>query len=276
MLNAKSTLIFRRNQPITLWEMTIYVARRLVRISERLEKGGFCTWNSDAWASSGAAKSIAEYLAPIIDEARFLGLNATVIAAEVILDTLNSSSADEVAVQIEMLKAAFQKETEQISLFFIPAEKQEYFVNISPYGEQSAKSFPRANHEATEAGKCFATERYTACVFHLMRALEHGLRATALGLDLPEPTKGGDRNWGNMLRDIKRKIDTNNSGLKMDHKWQGERDFYEKAYAFLEGVRNPVRNSTMHVEADYDEQGAIDILNACGAFMRHIATKLAE
>ena len=37
-------------------------------------------------------------------------------------------------------------------------------------------NFPAANHEASEAGKCFATARYTACVFHLMRVMEVGVQ----------------------------------------------------------------------------------------------------
>jgi len=85
---------------------------------------------------------------------------------------------------------------------------------------------------------------------------------------------GVERNWGNMLKAIKDKLGSNNSSRR--RKWKVEKEFYEKAYAFLEGVRGPLRNATMHVEADYDEQGALDIFNATSTFMRHISTRLTE
>ena len=216
------------------------------------------------------------FLKHVAKEAEGVNLTQTAIMAGRLLTEYDGQSLDRMFDRINFLADLFHQESESIKFFLVKPERLKFYENTELAGEQYKSAFPRGNTELIEAGNCLTFDHHTACVFHLMRALEYGLRAVAFGLGLPEPTKGNDRNWGNMLGTIKAKIDTNNSALRADVKWQGEKGFYEKAYAFLEGVRNPIRNSTMHVESDYDEQGAIDVLNACSAFMRHIATKLVE
>jgi hypothetical protein len=49
-----------------------------------------------------------------------------------------------------------------------------------------AEAFPSASGELTEAGNCFAAGVYTACVFHLMRAVEHLLRSFANGVGVTQ------------------------------------------------------------------------------------------
>jgi hypothetical protein len=274
MLNRKSTLSSPSSGAITLRDMITYLARRLVSISEQLESGHFGAWEKEEYDKNGKAR-VAQAVNKIIGEAQFLGLHATEIAAQLILEQQVSLSCDEVFSRICILQETFHKETERINLFFVAPEKQPYLLGATHCGEGAQRSLPKANHEVCEAAKCFAVDRYTACVFHLMRALECGLRAVAFGLGLPNPA-GGDRNWGRMLTAIKGKIDNNNKQSKGDAGWQSNHEFYEKAYSFLEAARLPMRNPTMHIEADYDEQSALDAFNATTAFVRHLATKLSE
>src|ERR1700687_6353897 len=60
------------------------------------------------------------------------------------------------------------------------SERTIEWVGVAPpFGYDVAKAFPRASDDILEATKCYALERYTASVFHLMRAIE-------IGLDPPE------------------------------------------------------------------------------------------
>jgi hypothetical protein len=56
------------------------------------------------------------------------------------------------------------------------------------------ESFPDAAYDLKEAGNCFAFERFTACVYHLMRVAEFGLVSVAqsIGVDEEKINKG----WG--------------------------------------------------------------------------------
>ena len=53
------------------------------------------------------------------------------------------------------------------------------YLESNPFGESVAVAFPSASQDIQEAMKCFACERYTATVFHLMRAAEALMRVLA-------------------------------------------------------------------------------------------------
>jgi hypothetical protein len=60
------------------------------------------------------------------------------------------------------------------------------FLKVDPFGKEIPTQFPTARDDIEEAGKCLAFGRGTACVFHLMRIMEVGLRA--LGQSLSDPS----------------------------------------------------------------------------------------
>src|ERR1700730_11200862 len=94
-------------------------------------------------------------------------------------------------------------------MFIIEVEQRRYFDPERPlFGKDFAKNYISAAFELDEAAKCLALSRPTASVFHLMRMMEIGVRAVARCLDIPDPTRAADRNWGNILREIKNDLDT--------------------------------------------------------------------
>ena len=230
---------------------------------------------AEAWNDQAKA-NVKKALARIIEECKFMGLSMTAIYAEKCLQEVDSSKSEEWSLRVDTLEERFRDEIRDLTFFFIPQDKLNYYQKPDLFGTAVMANFPAANHEASEAGKCFATARYTACVFHLMRVLEIALKSVSKGLAIPDSTRDAERNWGKILGKIKVQIEQNNSQKKNDVAWQKDKDFYENTYAYLEGVRNPWRNATMHVETNYDEEGASDIFNATSALMRHIAAKLVE
>lgn len=80
---------------------------------------------------------------------------------------------------------------------FIPSYRAKYYErNLS---ESFTTSFPNASRELIKAGNCFATNEYTACVFHSMRSAELGLRSLAEYLHIPlKPVP-----WGLLLMRLK-------------------------------------------------------------------------
>jgi hypothetical protein len=253
-----------------------YFAKRLIAISDSISTGIFmASHEASAWDEKAKA-NVKKALSRIIEECNFMGLKMTAIYAEKCLQKVDSSKSEEWSLKVDTLEERFCDEIRDITFFFIPQDKLNYYQKTDLFGTAVMENFPAANHEASEAGKCFATARYTACVFHLMRVLEIAMHSISKALEIPNPTRDAERNWGKMLVKIKGQIGQNNSQKSNDVTWQNDNDFYEKTYAYLEGVRNPWRNATMHVETDYDEGGALDIFNATSALMRHIAAKLTE
>jgi hypothetical protein len=180
-------------------------------------------------------------------------------------DTVNST---DLANTVDLIRERFNDEIDSIQMLYISPEKSSYHNRTDLLGEQFKANFPSANVEITEAGNCFAFDRFTACAFHLMRSLEVVLKSLFAALGLPPITSAGARNWNGVLREIRAKLDANRT--------IPDYDFYDSAYAFLAAAKNPMRNATMHVEVAYDEDSARRVFDAVGAFMRHISTKLKE
>ena len=134
-------------------------------------------------------------------------------------------------------------------------------------GMRFSTTSPSANEDIAEAGKCLALDRGTACVMHLNRVLESGLRSLASVLAIAE-----QNNWGIYLREIKSKLDIlATAGVKDPNEI-----FYREAQVLLDAVRIAWRNPTMHIEKSYTVEKAEDIFTSVRTFMKHLATKLAE
>jgi hypothetical protein len=141
----------------------------------------------------------------------------------------------------------------------------------------STMMFPSALYEIDEAGKCFALGRSTACVFHLMRTMEVGIRAVARCLGIPDPLKPAERNWGHILKTIKNDMDAR-AGATPTKTWnvKGDKQLFESAYASLDAVRAAWRNTTMHVDMKCTPDEAEHIFAAVKGFMTRLADRCDE
>jgi hypothetical protein len=223
-------------------------------------------------------KIIIGYLETVSREGEFLGLTLTAKYAERIKESINNKAPepDDYGNFIKTLQGRLDDELESITLFYLPSDKMSFYQKTELFGLEFKTNFPKANVEVIEAGNCIAFARHTAAIFHLMRALEIGIFSlfTFLGINLPE--KDGDKNWNCYFRIIKEKIAENDKSKAADTGWQTDKEFAQKALAFFESVRNPLRNSTMHVDVTYDEGGAEMVFNSIKGFMQHLATRLKE
>jgi hypothetical protein len=100
------------------------------------------------------------------------------------------------------------------SSFFCMERDRIHFWNEPTRGwDHILAALPQeATDDVTEAGKCFACSRYTACVHHLCRVLECGFKAFAVRknvtLKFPEQTS-----WEQLKRDLKDYFDLNKSTM---------------------------------------------------------------
>src|SRR6266446_7542838 len=65
---------------------------------------------------------------------------------------------------------------------FMPLVEAQYYDQDELFGPEVKARFPEANKEIVAAGNCYATGNNTACVFHLMRAVELGARTMFKGM----------------------------------------------------------------------------------------------
>ena len=174
--------------------------------------------------------------------------------------------------ECDCLNNLIKDEMTSSSIFFeIELDEKHFVVDRHLFGEGVTKAFPSAVVDIEEAGKCLAFERNTACVFHLMRVMEVGLRVLGDTLKLPPST---NRTWDNILG----KCDKEQAKPYAEQapEWQTNGTFLAEATAMLRSVKDAWRNPTMHVEKVYTKEQAQDIWNAVKGLMRQLSTNLKE
>ena len=245
------------------------MARRILSCSMWCQNGG--DLDSDTW---GLISSNASWVA---SEAEYFGFGSTQAQAKRIIYLCSQgSNAETILAAANELETRFNDEVESTSLLYVELGKLRFYSATDLFGEEFKANFPVANGEICEAGKCLAFDRYTACAFHLMRAMEIALRVmfTSLGL---QPRILSITKWQTITDRIAAKIAKNDLHHADDATWQSEKLFFENAHALLVAVRTQLRNATMHVDVSYPDEGSIlPVWLATEAFMRHIAPKLKE
>jgi hypothetical protein len=200
-----------------------------------------------------------------IEHLNGLDLSVSAAAARHVLD---ASEYPEVHRRLVQLSDTLGFELEQRKFYRPIRQFEKYYDQSKLFGDEVFTAFPSANNDISEAGSCLALERGTACVLHLMRVVEVGLRALATSLGV-----GHQNDWGSYLREIDTALQTK---IKAGGKRSADEQFYAEARVTIDGVRMAWRNPTMHIESSYSPERAEDILSSVRTLMRHLAAKLSE
>lgn len=184
-------------------------------------------------------------------------------------------SATRIGSFIETIQGRIFDELHISHFFTIPKEKLAFYESPKEqFGQEVIDRFPGAIYDIEEAGKCLALSRGTACVFHLNRTMELGLRALGHSLNNPSLDPKTNPTWESILRKCDEELRKPLSQRSLE--WQKDDQFFVNATANIRAVKDAWRNPTMHVKKKYTDEEATDIFIASRAFMRHLATKLKE
>lgn len=177
---------------------------------------------------------------------------------------------------LDELESRIKDELSNLSIMVISRKRAEHYEQSNLFGEMVFAKFSSANFDIEEAGKCFALARYTACVMHLQRVLEIGLKSYGKFLVVTIAT--AQPSWQNVLDRTGKEIKERNDKSFTTKKWNSddEKEFCEGVQSFLVAVKTAWRNPSMHAEAKYTEEEAKEIFDAVKAFMRNLAEHLNE
>jgi hypothetical protein len=223
----------------------------------------------------GYRKVAHEYFSELRSETERLGLHVTVLLIDELLRKFQRAPERREATYLlrdaQHIADIMEKELSARIFVIVEPDHAKYFSATAPFGDQVETAFPTAAPEIADACKCFALQRYTASVFHLMRTLEVGLNALAAATGVPFQ----NQSWNRIIEQIENSIRSKSSS-KHGEGWKEDEQFFSEAAAHFRVLKNAWRNYAMHLHERYDEERATDILNSVRAFMRHLATRLQE
>lgn len=164
---------------------------------------------------------------------------------------------------------------------FIPREHAPYFQQDALFGTEVNESFPSAAEDIKEAGNCYAHGLYTACVFHLMRAVEVGARrmvgALKAGKYLNPPNRPVELcTWDDLLKALDKGVADLAAGTRTDPRKKATYEFYHHAVGQFRNFKDAWRNNVSHKRETYQPGKTKDIMDNTRQFMRHLASRLKE
>jgi hypothetical protein len=213
-------------------------------------------------------------------EFRKIGLAISADTTKELLDELEKGTRHNfqwLIDQVMVIEKLCAKELKGKLFLYIPAERAKFWTKqASPdaFGEAVRNAFPSAAFDVHSAAICMATTQSTACVFHLMRALEIGLTALGkeFGISLEHST------WGPAIEQIQSKV----NNMNQDPVWKALPDckeqqrFYSQAASHFAVLKNAWRNYTMHSRGIYTEEQAEQVFGSVKNFMQTLAERLHE
>lgn len=244
-------------------------AREFYKIGELLQALATEKTDSDLTdlSKGGDAEALTVYLRNLADDCREVGLDMAVVAIERIIAKLPPRFS-QLTPLLPDIQKRIEDQLDQTWFLYVSKDAAKYYDAKALFGEEVSNKFPDTIVDIEEAGKCFATARYTASVFHLMRVMELTVQhlGRLLKVKIPE-----EKNWQNILDEINSRI----RKMRPRTARQKElRDNYSASAAHLHNVKEAWRNRVMHPKATYTEEEAADVFAQVKIFITHAAKKL--
>jgi hypothetical protein len=98
------------------------------------------------------------------------------------------------------LSGRIKDEASSVLFLTVPKENARFIPEGTLFGPEVAQHFPSTIIDIEEAGNCLGLSRGTACVFHLMRVMEVGLRVLARTLNDPRLDPKRNPSWDSILQ----------------------------------------------------------------------------
>ncbi len=181
----------------------------------------------------------------------------------------------EIAILLREMNNNLMVELATAWFLMIPADKRSMYEQLSPvFGGDVHQVFPDARRDIAAAGRCYALDEWTACVLHLMRALEYALRWLASRVSLnPETIKG--ENQKNVIDQIEKQIRKMEDEPKSASK-AAKLQFLSEAAAQFRWFKDAWRNDAAHAHVYYDEREGGSIFLHVSGFFRHVAAEAVK
>lgn len=184
---------------------------------------------------------------------------------------VNDSAVGVVVTELRVLSEVAADQLDRRHSVYIPLKKLDFYLQVLEiFPEHLAFVFRGIHYDITEACWCYALDRNTACVFHCMGILQHGLHSLAKELGVPFADTLELENWKNIIDQIEKKIrefEALKKGVEKDEKLT----FYSNAAVQFRYFKDAWRNHVAHLRERYDADQAHSILIHVRDFILHLA-----
>jgi len=213
-----------------------------------------------------------------------LGLHAAERRTSLFLRDMNSlvqrRDQDGIAQAVDEIERLLQADMVEVCFESIPLSRTDYYN--AGFGAEVADAFPSAMDDIREGNTCFALSRYTACVFHMMRAAEVALRVLAWDRRTLTKQDAKVTEWNTLIESLSTVIDEMGKLPRATWRSPQIRDtqlrFYHEAMLEFRSFNVVYRRHVSHARDNghYDEGQTQSVREHTEAFLRILARKISE
>jgi len=191
--------------------------------------------------------------------------------------TWNNVDRTRAAFIAESVLRVVENEAEARWVYHLSRTKHELFISELKKWQPICEKFKVTETEAVSALKCYLFGENTACIFHLMRAAEIGLRALARERRIRIPKKPLDWvEWQEILTHIGRSVDNLAKTSKRGPTKDAALSFYQGALGEFGAFKDTYRNLAMHARKSFDEHEAASALLHVREVMLRLSSRLSD
>ena len=182
----------------------------------------------------------------------------------------------ELSRRIETLSRSLYAELSSVSFFYLEPRAAEMFEAAENYfGQSVLDALPSCSYDLQCAARCCALSQPTACVFHLMRAVEVALhewvKRLGIAAKLPKPVRECTEKL--ILDHAEKRIAVFEQRLKKTERNARSIQYHREALARFRGIKDAWRNQVAHAKEKYTEEQAEDLLNHVRGFLQALVAK---
>lgn len=244
----------------SLLDMLNFYANEFIEIMSTI-----MLWAADEVDSSHLSEILKD-VNKIHKELESIEFNNSLLTSNRIIHLINNSpdKLNMIHQQLnELINRIYDEFNNHHLLILLPSEKEYFGTKDDLFGKEVAIKFSDLTEDISESSNCYALNRYTACVFHLMRIMKKAVQELANKLNIPSILI--DEDWQRILNSIRGQL----NALYPKHK-DPERVKYEAIIGHLETIKIAWRNPTMHPKATYTREQAKTLLDGVGIFLKDL------
>jgi len=194
-----------------------------------------------------------------------LGMTYSQNQVETVLAAVNRADWEIASREIDQLMRRILEELKARSFRYVDKPHYELGLWLWERDMRAVAGHPDIRPEIEAAGRCYAYGENTACVFHLMRAVDYGLRLVADSLGAAYEA----RSWDGIGKAIERKMREKYQDKTAD--WRLSEPFYAEILTDIQAISRGHRNPALHeLEKKYDEREALYLLTVTVGFIKHV------
>lgn len=181
---------------------------------------------------------------------------------------LPSRKRSSLLISIDHLVDRIVDDLNEILFVHINNDRKQFYKNDELFRTEVGNKFPKLREDISNAGTCYALGQNTACVFHLMRVMEHCVQRFGKKLKVDIDTKS--ETWHQIKIHVHGKIGQLPGGRKASSAQNNRKSSLASAAARLDHVRIAWRNDVMHPKDTYDAEQALEVITSVGTFLKSV------